>query len=487
MKKVVLSAAALIFAVMSYAQTPTPPQQAQVVAPLPGAAAGANTGESIQNGNSNKVKVQQAGVSNSAKTVQNDGTGSGDNRAWITQSGWFVGQNNAAEMNQSGSNNQSRSIQFGDDNSALTNQGQTDASSEGNRARIEQRGLYYFEGDNNSAQIDQDGKFNKATTLQYDENNNALTDQDGDFNKSKIVQNSAWGGSGHNADVKQAGEDNESWVSQTGQSTNNAIALQIGEGNKSLQYQTNSGYGNAANDALVTQGDGIIGTDLNGSIFFGGLVGVDSAIQAGGSNGPGSDNGIAFQFQNGSGNDAEIHQFGSDATSSNYAQQNQWGEGNDAYIVQNAYGTSFGGNNYANQLQSGDSNEAGVGQNGIDHKAYQRQFGSNNQALSTQITKGNLVNTYQAGNNNVAHTAQRGKFNQALVVQKGGHSYSVSQNLGLAPGSMAGGNNIADILQLGPGGNFHTDGEDCEFPDQLDPTRNYHVQGFNIDEVCPDC
>ena len=140
MKKAILCAAALMFGTMAFAQVSGAPTASAVPA-LPGAAANANTGESIQNGNDNKVRVRQAGTSQSVYTNQNDGSGSGGNLAAVQQTGLVnptSGIANLAEVLQSGSANQSTTLQEGDYNNAVTRQGQNDDSSARNKAWIRQ-------------------------------------------------------------------------------------------------------------------------------------------------------------------------------------------------------------------------------------------------------------------------------------------------------------------------------------------------------------
>ena len=70
MRKVILSVVALAIASVAMAQD-TGARKAVQVAQIPGSAATANTGESIQNGVDNAVQVRQAGTENSALTLQN--------------------------------------------------------------------------------------------------------------------------------------------------------------------------------------------------------------------------------------------------------------------------------------------------------------------------------------------------------------------------------------------------------------------------------
>ena len=86
MRKILLSAAALIVGAASYAQISGAPTSLTVSA-LPGAVVTTNTGESIQNGNGNKVRLRQAGTNQSVFTEQSNGTGLGGNLGDVMQTG----------------------------------------------------------------------------------------------------------------------------------------------------------------------------------------------------------------------------------------------------------------------------------------------------------------------------------------------------------------------------------------------------------------
>jgi len=487
MKKVMLSAAALMIGAIGFAQVSGAPTAVAVPAQA-GAAAGANTGESIQNGNDNRVWVRQAGTSQSVYTNQNDGAGTGGNLARVRQMGAVQatsGVENLAEVLQSGDLNQSTTFQEGDRNNAVTRQGQNDNSSASNMAMIRQGTGQNAE--DNFAAIDQDGDGNSAWTRQTFDNSDAWTRQDGDGNKSEIDQNAGPNGTdGHLAEAEQVGDGNMSIINQSGAGARNtARTFQSGNDNYAEQMQTtDAAAGGTGNTAIIAQGNVTTGHTFS-SIYFD-LINVDDIEN--GSQSLGSFGGQAYQDQSGSDNDADIRQFGDDPANANYAEQNQSGSGNSAFVVQNLYGTPSGAGNYARQDQDGTNSSAGIGQNGFDHKAYQRQSGDDNVALSTQRGEDNLVNTYQDGDGNRGMTAQRGQNNQILLVQRGGHSYSVTQNLpNGSPVGMPNGGNVADVLQLGPDGDFATDGILCEFPDMNTPGDPNMPNDFDIDDVCPGC
>src|SRR5690554_3373187 len=191
MKNVILCAAALVFAGMSYGQTPTAPNGPTQAIVLPGAdPLAANRGEAIQTGFEQKLWVLQVGTANSALTEQHDGTGSGENKAKIQQIGdisIFSGVANWAEINQMGSLNQAFSDQRGDINDVLIGQGQTNTASNDNSAHVQQGGGAGF-AEFNRAEVRQDGNENLSYTRQNRDFNEALTIQDGDENISKIIQ-----------------------------------------------------------------------------------------------------------------------------------------------------------------------------------------------------------------------------------------------------------------------------------------------------------
>ena len=194
---------------------------------------------------------------------------------------------------------------------------------------------------------------------------------------------------------------------------------------------------------------------------------------------------VAYQIQVGYENAADMLQFGGSVGDSNYGEQDQGGHDNEAAMLQGHYGN--GGKNYAKQLQIGKRNFAGIGQSGSGLKSLQTQIGDDNYVMSSQRGEGHLLNVHQRGNKNVATTAQGGLGNKALVVQRDGQSYTVQQNLNLSRFDLSAGNNQADILQLGPDGNFTTDGIPCYFETPLDIYVNYDVPDFTIDDICGGC
>jgi hypothetical protein len=495
MKKVLLSAAALMIGAVSFAQVAGAPTS-QVVSALPGAAATANAGESIQNGNANKVQVRQAGTNQSVYTNQNDGsTGLGGNLARVFQTGDVSapsGIENATEVLQSGAANQSTSIQQGDYNNAYTAQGQNDDASSGNKARIQQGNNEQAES--NYAAIEQDGTDNQAQTLQRWDNNDAWTTQDGTANKSKIDQAAAPDGSdGHEARNIQLGDNNESSINQSGAGARNAaIATQFGSDNQAMQTQTTTApEGMVGNRGGIKQGvqtpQDYSEVPLVSDLFTEASALDGTALPIVGSTLAGFGN-KALQVQNGKEQEADMFQFGGTATGgSNYGEQVQFsGWGNDAALAQGHFSAGEP-DNYGKQYQAGDNNDAGLLQSGSGHKGLQDQRGHRNDALSTQLGENNLLNVHQRGNDNAATSIQHGDANSALLVQRGGQSYVAEQNAGLGAFDISAGGNQIDALQLGPNGDFGLDAINCDFemPGSLD--MDYTVPGFELGDICPDC
>lgn len=456
MKKVVLFAGALMISAIGFSQVSSAPTSGTAAA-LPFSASGANTGLSIQNGTDNRVRVRQAGTEQSVLSDQNNGTGSGGNLAIIGQTGAVSaasGFQNAAEVNQSGTENQSRTRQQGDLNNAITNQGQNDLASSGNKARIKQGNA--DQAESNFAAIDQDGKDNHSNTLQTYDNNDAWTTQIGEENENMIVQNGGPNGTtGHEARVIQEGRRNESGVMQSGTGArNSATAEQIGNDNKAKQLQTTTGMAGSGNgnDASILQG-----------AFFPPSVGAK-----------------AIQTQSGTNQTAGIIQEGGSVGSSNYAEQEQTGDGNIAGIAQGHLGGT--NDNYAKQAQNGNNNISGLAQLGSGNKAFETQNGDDNISGTIQIGADNMLNLHQIGDGSIGAISQFGDSNQALLVQHDGQSYGIGQGV-FSPAS----GNQADVLQMGPNGDLTTGGIDCTWDAQLDLDMDYSIPSFNLADICPDC
>jgi len=497
MKKVIFCAVALFVGGMTYAQvtdadgnsSPTP----NVIAPIPGSAAGANTGLSVQNGHENKVRVRQAGTSQSVYTFQDDGTtGFGENKADVRQTGAVSaasGVANAADVRQSGALNSSATRQEGDNNDAVTRQGQIDGFSTANKARIRQ-GTGQQAQDNYAA-IDQNGDNNWASTQQTYDNSDAWTQQTGDNNKSMILQDAGPNQTdGHYAMNQQEGNENESFISQQGNGArNSARTYQVGDNMQAKQYQTATAGSGSANDAGIYQGIGsgslnLVAPEAN-TQWVNVINNVDASAAPAYYSSP-SEYNKALQVQVGDDNSAGMFQIGGDVAGANYGEQNQDGNGNNAGMVQ-AHHFNGENYNYGRQDQNGNNNTSGLVQQGSDNKSYQAQTGDDNTSLAHQAGSGHKLNTHQFGDGSVAHAAQHGAENRALIVQYDGQNYSVEQNMNLGVLDRSAGGNQANILQMGPDGDFGAGAVDCDFDDPVDLDMNYNFPGVSLDDICGGC
>ncbi|MGY5847097.1 curlin [Salegentibacter sp. HM20] len=493
MKKVILSAAALMFGAIGFAQVSgAPTAQSQSTVPN-NSNTQANKGKSEQFGDDHRVRVRQAGTQQSVYTYQANGSGLiGANRAEILQSGDInanSGRRNAADVFQTGDENLSLTIQEGDRNNAITRQGETDDASARNQAFIRQGNNGNAE--DNYAAIDQDGSDNQAMTRQTYDNNDAYTDQDGENLRSRIRQIASPDGSeGHWAFVDQDGEDNESWVLQEGAGARNyAHTAQDGLSNYADQYQTTDAISGDANRARIAQGTNAPYTIVGFNSEMGDLRDATYGVATQPAAGPTvySEGAQAFQKQDGDDNQANIGQYGVLAgipPAGNYAEQDQQGDDNNSFIVQNLYGNPAGGGNKAQQLQIGNDNNAGIVQSGSGHKARQYQNGDDNITLTSQRGESNKAFTFQYGDDNWVSTAQRGLDNAIVVSQHNGQSYIAEQNL--TDGYPNGGNQI-DVVQT-DGSQSINDwlAEDCDI-DMMTPQNWTNFRAPNTPEICADC
>ena len=510
MKKVILSAAALMFGAVAFAQTTTSGTEASVptgVAPTEAVdnrtatTPEGNYGESIQNGNDHKVRVRQAGSDNSVYTNQSDGSTSGGNKADVVQTGAvqqpnnpYSGQSNMAATVQVGGANEASTWQQGDRNMAAIDQGLSDDSSTGNKASIQQGNANNAE--DNQAAIAQDGTSNEANIFQTYDNNEAHIDQDGSDNKSSVRQianpeNSA----GHYAYNIQAGEENSSTIEQSGSADNDAIAIQKGDRNQSYQVQSNAGVAGEGNQALVDQGEFFTS---GGSVYTSNAFLMNTEVDEflNDVNTGESFGATAYQSQTGLSNEAEIYQFGraDESDSNNQAGQVQEGDDNDALIVQNLGGNDQGGDNYAFQIQTENSsgNLAALAQNGTGHKGFQWQDGTNSSVRSVMRGSMNKLSTYQQGDANDIETAQRGQHNAVLITQQSdGNSYVATQNLpnGMPVGMPNGGNQI-DVWQTGPGMDSFSDPANpfnCDFTNEVLTKMPLAPNAPANPDICQDC
>ncbi|WP_055435844.1 hypothetical protein [Lacinutrix algicola] len=382
-----------------------------------GALMAQNTSNSTQSGEDQRVYVRQAGTALMSTVDQSNGSGDGYNLAKI----WQRGDQNTSGVTQLGTNNQASVLQGitfpePNNNTVTVNQGTNNDASLDNKAYVEQHG-----GNNSQTTITQDGDANEAYSHQDGVMGNVDITQNGSTNASAVWQNFGdYTATGNAATMDQSGTSNNSYAVQNGNG-NTLSSTQSGMGNKSDQSQNSIGAA-AGNNATVTQS---------------------------------SSGNKAKQVQVGGGNSANAVQHAVTGPGvNNYVEQNQIGNDNTAYSDQDGDGGRV------RQDQTGNDNNATVNQYaaGAGNAVYQRQMGSNNTITSGQFGgAGNLASTYQ-DDLNMGSTSQTGNDNQALLVQKSqgglGHMASIIQN---------GDRNMADVLQLGPGGDFSADGEQCDF------------------------
>lgn len=458
MKKMLLSASALVFGGVVLAQTSNQAAAIDAAKTNPWAGSQANYGVSEQYGNNNKVRVRQAGQNQEVYTFQADGKGKGGNLASVTQISMPGDKPNYATSVQVGTKNEATTLQVGKLNTSGIYQGLKDPASSKNKAFVDQNGTK-----KGNSTISQDGKSNIAASKQRGKKQSSSIAQEGNKNEAYVYQLEG----AHKARVSQVGNSNFSTVHQEGAGVNKAATYQTGGKNLAFQYQK-SVLDGAANGAVIVQG-GDAPDDDGVTNKFGAYKNALKNYTPSSAN---TVNNQAGQFQTGNGNGALAVQFGT----KNSAQQIQKGDDNAAVIGQD------GVHNYANQLQKGNGNAAGILQLGKHNKVYQRQYGNDNFAVSLQEGSRNLVNTYQEGNQLVALTAQSGSKNQALVVQKGnaGQVYGVVQS---------GNGNIADIMQLDGAscGDFPANEVKCEFPDIKVLKCPIDIPDIDIKAPCPGC
>lgn len=377
MKKVILGAAALLFAAVGFAQ---------------------NTSNSTQTGDDQRVYVRQAGTLLNSTITQGNGSGAGSNRAIVLQRG----DQNTSTIDQEGTNNQSYVEQGANFTpptgaSSTINQGKNDDASANNKARVAQHG-----GVGSQTTINQDGGANEATVHQDDTDSDIYITQAGNENKSLVHQLPFYASQNNYAEINQTGDENSSWAIQDG-NDNDLYATQSGSNNKADQEQLGDG-----NYASVTQSSSGNKARQRQTGDSNSATAVQHATT-----GPGVDNYVE-QNQVGNGNIAFSDQDGDGG----YARQDQIGDDNQAYIYQYAAGTG----NKIYQRQFGNSNNVTSWQtSGSDNRAatFQDDF---NTGLTNQSGNGNhalLVQKSQGGAGHYGSIIQSGNGNMADVLQLG--------------------------------------------------------------------
>jgi len=454
-----------------------------------------------QAGFSNQGFVRQEGDGNDAamtqtSTVDNSigyirqGTGENaeDNYAGLVQSG---GTNNSGWIQQTFDNSEALTLQDGSNHQALTNQNANPDNSGGHNARVEQNGdgqMSYVAqtGTGSDADVLQNGSNNYSDVQQtgggasVTANNTADVDQDGNLNKSFVNQTNRE----NSAVVDQLGNRNKSDVVQSGIGANDGMVIQNGNRNYVSQNQVNGVSGSTSNVALVNQGDRTNAQTLSNNLPL--FLETDAILttQGGGVPADGTNDNVAFQIQDGSGNNAEAQQFSAlDSPFAGYSKQIQSGDNNTALVVQNAFeetGTP-NTNNAALQMQTGDDNIAGLVQSGSGHDAWMIQDGDD-KALAVQSGVRNDLVTKQYEGANFMEIGQQGFENEVYAAQRGGQSFI---------GDQSGTHNVMEVLQVGPGGNL-LETIDCNIPAEMAPMDLPNMQGLEIPDIsvpglCADC
>lgn len=184
----------------------------------------------------NEADIFQQGVRNSAKIDQTDRADF--NEASIEQRGVGEGGRNTAEIDQDFNYNDSKIVQIGTRNRALSEQIGVSLS-EGDVGNDQ---FTYQDGADNNAYTLQDGRNNLSVTWQLGNNNVAKTTQEGDLNDSSILQD----GDFNSAEVFQTSNSNLSGIEMIGD-RNAAYVSQTGGDISDIQMH------GSLNTAVVTQ------------------------------------------------------------------------------------------------------------------------------------------------------------------------------------------------------------------------------------------
>ncbi|MDX1271491.1 hypothetical protein [Bizionia paragorgiae] len=393
-----------------------------------GALLAQNTSTSTQTGDDERVYVRQAGTNLTSTTTQ----AGAHNKAMV----WQKGVGNTSTVDQEGTNNQAyvdqKDFTPPTNATATINQGKVRAS-DANKAMIRQHG-----GTGSVATFNQDGDLNEAQTHQDGTNGIVNINQDGTMLKAEVQQSLlSYSAVDNVANIDQLGTNNQVWAKQDG-NRNDIDTDQSGLDNKAEQRQT----GDDNEIALIQNGT----------------------------------NGRAKQVQIGNNNQNRFNgpsQSGSD----NYSDARQVGNDNDIFEGQD------GTNNSGWIRQNGNNNYSSFGQYGANGKSINRQIGNGNSMIQGQFsgTDSNLASSWQKGDDNTGIIQQySGLGNQALLVQK-----SDGPGLGHTGGIYQTGNgNMADVLQLGPGGDFAADAENCDFLSQQPLVCPTPIDDITIDDPC---
>jgi hypothetical protein len=292
-------------------------------------------------------------------------------------------------IDQAGSSNSADALQtLGNGNMLID----IDQQGSGNDADVTQR-----YGQWHDAQIEQAGSDNDVSLIQDNTSTFANVSQDGTGNAADIYQRNyrfEFGGYASRVDVDQIGEENEAWVDSDGFGNN--VSIQQGSESRASDGQY----------ASVTQS----GEDNQATIDQFGRGGADhTQIQNGDNNVATADNqwgsSTGYQEQIGTGNSSLIRQNGShDATVV------QDGADNYSWLRQSAFSSD------ATFTQTGDDNQINADQRGVGSEMTVIQTGNGNTAGTAGFSNRGV---FQIGDYNSIALTQSGEANSAFINQRG--------------------------------------------------------------------
>jgi hypothetical protein len=424
------------------------------------AVAQSNTATITQSGPGQSGTITQSAASNSTSTIDQVGNG---NKANTTQKGAAAsppGDKNFSQVVQSGQLDTATVTQAGNQSTSRIDQ---TASSNGATATVDQK------RNNNASQIDQSA----AGTANVTQDRT----QEGFFllagapnqisNLSTITQGVASGTAG--ASVRQAGELNDSIITQLGDS--DAFVDQTGIYNHSTVIQ-NGGNGLA----IVTQSPGSFhvvppstGRGDNFSTVLQNGASTAIVLQENDLPSDGAPSNDSTIFQQGDGNDARVTELGNNNTSvvnqfvsNSVAYVLQIGQENrstiNQFAVTAAYADQRGQRNTSTIDQTGASNRTSAYGSAYPYAANVWQWGDDGKSSIVQSGLNNLADITQRAGSSFAKSVllQSGSFNTAFVDQGGANNYSKiiqSGDSNTATVTQLVGSNVSStILQSGTGG-----------------------------------
>lgn len=277
-------------------------------------------------------------------------------------------------------------------------------------------------GDHNDSEIMQDIT-ESAVGASYA---SSIVDQSGSGNKSKTSQTfTADGSYDFRILVTQYGVNNDSTVVQRDDATNEAIAdvnllaevIQGGADNRALVVQENTEQ-NAFVEQLGTGGYSEVKQIMRGGTNFARALQSSTAHNAfssiiqGGTHAEYSVQNVANVGQHGSEVSSTIEQVGA----ANNALVIQDGSVNSSTVFQGP-GSAGPGFNTAQVHQFGSNSTSSLTQLGSGNAAFVTQGGAHNMSWISQIGTGNVANVTQMGDYNAAVVSQTGAFNAAFITQ----------------------------------------------------------------------